>query len=500
MLVVCVGLAAASGEPALAAELGSIADRVAAANVDDAPDSWRLGAPAGQHLGHASGIDARFGAAPVRNPARDDVAAVSGHQAEIFDAGEDELLQPIGLWPASAGSGFGGSVGSGLRRFGSNAMQPTDVTMQIKPDSASKLNIRLYASGGSARSELVFDQPNSAEPSVRRSGVDASTAWWAVQTRLTNERIQGHRLLFGSDLQVAPAGSGGTSSGSTVAADQRHTLFVEDRSTPFPEVSMSAGVRQDWTNAVTGDPRSWVLLETKAQDDLAVRYAHGDRYRPTGVLTVSGDSAATAAAAAVAAGGARAEGNSISIEHRPAPGRRWTVAAFDNPARTPGIEGPTAADRLLMQGAATVPHNRGVRLAAAESLPDGTSLSVDYLTQTTSTTAAAIGNAPAPASVDMAARYGRVAAALPLDGRWKIGTETVMVGRYGSAAGYSMTHLVLVGSAPSDGSTLALRVYDVLDRHPSDTTAGSALQPGGTAGGLPQPDGRGVRLDVGIPF
>lgn len=369
-----------------------------------------------------------------------------------------------------------------------------DATLAHRLDARSTWKLRAYA----GRYAFVGDYVIDDTPPVLNRDL-ALSRWWGVETNFYTQRIDGHKLLVGLDLQRSPRRDQSSFDVEPASApylddhrsSSRQSVFVEDQWTVSPRVSVTAGLRYDRIaeerDSSQFSPR--FALVARPGERSVVKLIHGNAFRAPnayeryyaipGTVGYKGNDQL---------GNERVRGTEAVFEYRPTSASRWLLAAYENRAERLLVQTLDISDNTLVFNNIGALRMRGVELEGERVWPSGARVRGNLGWQSSQDRS---GQQLVP---DSHLRLGKLAVVWPVGHGLTAGSQTVLASRRGNVAGYGLTHLTLTRTWNGDRSHLSFGVRDVFDRRPDDPGGDSVLQP------VSPQDGRSWRVELKLGF
>jgi iron complex outermembrane receptor protein len=366
-----------------------------------------------------------------------------------------------------------------------------DLSLRHRIDGATQWKLRLYAGAYSFRGDYIVDHP---PVSLNRD--TAESRWWGVEGNLFTERCASHKLALGVDLQSSWRRDQTNADLWPVAVtyldDHRNgtraALFAEDQWTVAPTLALTAGARVDRLEGADErlSPRFGAVWRPAAP--WVLKFTHGTGFRPPNAYELYYATPSGGYKGNPALRDERVVGNEAVAELRPDAASRISLSVYDNRASRLLVESVDPADGMLVFRNVGALHARGIELEAEHAFAHGAQLRANLAVQRLRDMSGQGLDERNPG------RLAKLFAVLPRASAWTLGSETVLIGRRGTVAGYGLTNLTLTRAVLAPRALLSLGIDDVLDRRPSDPGSDSVLQPT-----TPQ-DGRRVRVKVELRF
>ncbi|WP_280151126.1 TonB-dependent receptor [Piscinibacter sp. XHJ-5] len=367
-----------------------------------------------------------------------------------------------------------------------------DLTLQHRLDGLSLWKLRLYGGHYDYRGDYITDV---APMPLNRDG--ARSTWWGVESHVFTERLDGHRLVAGADLQVSPRRDQTNEDVWPVPVrylddhrrGERISLLAEDQWTPMPALSLTAGARIDRAHDSHAQFNPRLALSWRPEPPWVLKVIHGTAYRlPNAYETWYMNSDAGGYKANPALREERVRGDELVAEYRRNPSSRWSMSLYGNRASGLIVQQLDPSDGQLVYRNAGAIRARGLELEAEEAWTSGVQLRANYALQRVNDLSGQ------DLDRDVARHLAKVVVIVPLHAGWTLGSETVLIGRRSAIAGYGVTHLTLAGPLWRERALLSLGLRDVFDRHAGDPGGDSVLQP------VSPHDGRSVLLKLELMF
>ncbi|MED5618857.1 TonB-dependent receptor plug domain-containing protein [Ideonella sp. BN130291] len=334
-------------------------------------------------------------------------------------------------------------------------------------------------------------------PPVTVAADDVTGQWWGLEARWFSTRWQDHKLVLGSELQVATHLRQKTfdvDPAVTYLDDRRSAhrvgLFMEDQVELSPAWSFTAGARWDHNKGYRGQFSPRVALVWRPQDELVLKLIRGSAFRVPNAFeayyqvdTVGGYKLNPALTPE------RVTGTELALEWRPTVHDRVSLSLFDNRARNLVVQTLDPADELFVFQNLGSAHARGLEAEFERAWSGGARLRANLTLQTVRDSASVM-----PLAAYAPRRMGKLAAIVPLGGDWSAGLEWQGVPRRGGAAGYGVNNLTVSRALPLHGWSVSASVFDLFDRYRTDPGTDLERQPT-----IAQP-GRTVTLRLDLVF
>jgi iron complex outermembrane receptor protein len=367
-----------------------------------------------------------------------------------------------------------------------------DVGLNHRIDGASSVKLRVYAGAYSFRGDYLLDTPP-----ITLNRDSAESRWWGMEADFLSAHVANHQFAAGADLQSSWRRDQTNADVWPVAVNYlddhrratRYSLFAEDQWAVMPSVTLTAGARMDRLEGEGERLSPRLGAVWRPATDWLLKYTHATAFRPPNAYELYYATPTTGGYKGnLSLRDERLRGDEAVAEYRPDATSRVSLSAYVNQARDLLVQGVDPADGMLVFSNVGVLNARGLELEGEHVFRNGAHVRANVAVQHLHDMSGQALDARNPG------RLAKLVAIMPLEDRWTLGSETVLVGRRGDVAGYGATRLTLSRRCTGERLLLSLSVDDVLDRRPRDPGSDSVLQPT-----TPQ-DGRSVFVKAELKF
>lgn len=353
----------------------------------------------------------------------------------------------------------------------------------------------LFARVGYNRYDYLGQYPYIAPPYAlnRDQGIGE---WWGGEVRLTNTSIEGHRIMFGTELQdnfrqfQRNYDVGGPVYLDKPFSSFRYGFFLQDEFRLLDSLSLLAGARYDHTPfGDSANPRAALIW--RPQDATTLKLLYGTAFRAPNVYERFYNDGGDTASANPNLKPEQVGTLEFDLEHYLTPSTRLGAAFYRYQIDALIAQAPDAANGTLTYVNARDVEGLGMELEAEQRYANGIQGILSYsLQRTEDNHGQTLTNSPE----NMVKLH--VSSPLGLD-EYRLGLETLYFSsrktKRGSVDGYVLTNLMATAT-PIKNVIFSFGVYNLWNTHYDDPVGDDFVQDS-----IPQ-DGRGFRLKLTVRF
>jgi outer membrane receptor protein involved in Fe transport len=350
---------------------------------------------------------------------------------------------------------------------------------------------QVYGRLGYHRYDYLGDYPLPPAGTVYKAS--ALGEWWDGELRLLNTAFEGHRLLFGAEVQDnLQQGQKDYDATATYFDYPFHSvrwgIYLQDEISLLDTLALTVGARYD-DNPLGGssaNPR--VGLVWKPLDTTTLKFLYGTAFRAPNVFERNYQGSTYLPNFQLKP--ERIESLEWAVEHYATPATRLAASLYYNRIDDLIDQTPVSAAEVQFDNIARA-HSLGGELDAEHRFANGASLRLSYAAQCTEDDShRTLTNSPR--------HMAKLHLAAPLwDERWRGGLEAMYLSRRltkgGDTGGYALVNFTVSGE-PLKNLRASAGVYNLLNQHYADPVGEDFRQDS-----IPQ-DGVGFRLKLDLRF
>lgn len=350
---------------------------------------------------------------------------------------------------------------------------------------------QVYGRLGYHRYDYLGDYPSPPAGTVYKSS--ALGEWWDGELRLLNTSFEGHRLLFGAEVQDNL--QQGQKNYSATATDfdypfhsVRWGIYLQDEISLLDTLALTVGARYDYNPLGGSSANPRIGLVWKPLDATTLKLLYGTAFRAPNVFERNYQDEAYLPNFGLKP--ERIQSLEFAVEHYATPATRLVASLYYNCIDDLINQTPVSATQVRFGNVANA-RSLGGELDAEHRFANGASLRLSYAAQSTEDgDHRTLTNSPR--------HMAKLHLAAPLwSEQWRAGLEAMYLSRrltkVGDTAGYALVNFTVSGELLKNLRASA-GVYNLLNQHYSDPVSEDFRQDS-----IPQ-DGIGFRLKLDLRF